>query len=53
MSAEQTPNQATQIQEAAAPHPTVEDRVERIATYWGRALADAWRTVFPPKETQR
>lgn len=24
--------------------------VERIATYWGRALADAWRTVFPPRK---
>ena len=28
----------------------VEDRVERIATYWGRALVDAWRVVFPRRD---
>ncbi len=44
MNAEQTPKQA------AAPRPAVEDRVERIATYWGRAVVDAWRTVFPRRE---
>lgn len=27
--------------------------VERVATYWGRALADAWWTVFPPREDYR
>lgn len=30
--------------------PSAEERVERIATYWARALADAWRTVFPPRK---
>lgn len=53
MSAEQTTAQATQTTETAAPRLSIEDRVERIATYWGRAVADAWRTVFPPKENQR
>jgi hypothetical protein len=32
---------------------TVEERVERIATYWGRAVVDAWRTVFPRREDTR
>lgn len=27
--------------------PTLEQRVDAIGSYWGRALVDAWRTVFP------
>ncbi len=45
MSAEQTPQQTD-----TEPRATAEEYVERIATYWGRALVDAWRTVFPPRE---
>ena len=41
MSAEETP-QAT----VTKPRTLVEDRVEQIATYWGRALVDAVRLVF-------
>lgn len=51
MSAEQTPKQ--QDADTAAPRPSIEERVERTATYWGRALVDAWRVVFPPKENQQ
>lgn len=50
MSAEQTPTQAA---DTAAPRPSIEERVERIATYWGRAVVDAWRTVFPRREDTR
>lgn len=45
MSTEQTPKQATDT-----PRLTVEERVERFFTYWGRALVDAWRVVFPPRK---
>ncbi|MEV4672789.1 hypothetical protein AB0K34_14125 [Actinomadura sp. NPDC049382] len=48
MSAEQTPKQ--QDADTAAPRPSIEERVERTATYWGRALGAAWRTVLPPKK---
>lgn len=48
MSAEQTPKQ--QAADTVAPRPSIEERVERIATYWGRAVVDAWRTVFPPRK---
>lgn len=33
--------------------PSIEKRVERIASYWGRALADACRVVFSPREDHR
>jgi hypothetical protein len=49
MSTEQTPKQATDT----PPRLTVEERVERFFTYWGRALVAAVRTVFPPKETHK
>lgn len=52
MSAEQA-SQQTQATDAQKPRSAVEERVERIATYWGRALVDAWRTVFPPREDYR
>lgn len=51
MSAEQTPKQAADT--VVAPRPSIEERVERIATYWGRALVDAWRVVFPPRKDHR
>lgn len=51
MSAEQTPKQPAA--DSTERRPTVEDRVERIATYWGRAVVDAWRTVFPRREGTR
>lgn len=50
MSTETAPAQQS---ETAERRPTVEDRVERIATYWGRAVVDAWRTVFPRREGTR
>lgn len=49
MSTEQTHKQATDT----PPRLTAEERVERFFTYWGRALVDAWRTVFPPKESTK
>ena len=49
MSTEQTPKQATDTSRRL----TAEERVERFFTYWGRALVDAWRTVFPPKESNQ
>lgn len=42
-----------QTTETAKPSFSLEERVERIATYWGRALVDAWRTVFPRREDTR
>lgn len=32
---------------------TVEQRVDELGAYWGRALIDAWRTVFPKGLFQR
>lgn len=51
MSTEQTPQQPAPT--TTVRRVTAEEWVERIATYWGRAVVDAWRTVFPPKENQR
>lgn len=51
MTAEQTPKQPAS--DTTEPRVTVEDRVERIATYWGRCFTLAWRTVFPRREDTR
>lgn len=32
------------------PQNAVEEWVEQVGSYWGRAIASAWRTVFPPRE---
>lgn len=35
------------------PRRSAEERVERFFTFWGNALVDAWRTVFPPRKDYR
>lgn len=39
--------------EATAERSAAEKWVERVGSFWGRALVDAWRTVFPPREDYR
>lgn len=44
------------VHKSATPE-SVEDRIQEIARslgeYWGRACVNAWRTVFPKRETRR
>lgn len=53
MNAEQRPKQADTHTHTDAPRPSPEEWVERVASYWGRAVVDAWRTVFPHREGTR
>lgn len=45
------PTKATQpADDTAETRSGAEEWVEGVASFWGRALVDAWRTVFPPRE---